>query len=163
MKTATTIDKSKNDHTPVAQDVFTYCTKEKIDTWHVVMNHNAAGIVDRVVCKACKSEHKYRKEPAAKKETRVASSSGRMVLRNSPAGKMELNSKNLEETWLAGIKKWGEKPVVTFDPGTSFKAGEVFEHSSFGKGVVQARREGRIDVLFSSGLKTLPSKINREG
>jgi len=153
---------SNPDRTPVAQDVFTYCTKEKIDTWHVVRNHNAKGIVDRVVCKACGSEHKYRAvavakvSAAAKRGTVTRTADGHM---RSPArAASTASSASLEDTWLKGLKKWGDKPVPGFDPASTFQAGEVFVHEVFGKGVVQTRRENRIDVLFQQGIKTLPSR-----
>jgi hypothetical protein len=64
----------------------------------------------------------------------------------------------LEETWMAGLKKWGAKPVKSFDVAQHFAIGEVLSHAVFGKGVVQTRRENKIDVLFQNGqMKTLPS------
>ena len=149
---------SNPDRTPVAQDVFTYCTKEKTDTWHVVRNHNGNGIVDRVICKSCGSEHKYRLAKAAAapaKSTRSVVVRGSAPRASAPAAP---SAGVLEATWFAGIKKWGEKPVACFDPETSFGPGDVFDHEVFGKGVVQTRRENKIDVLFKAGLKTLPSK-----
>lgn len=149
------------DRTPVAQDVFTWCTKEKAETWHVVRNHNAKGTVERVVCKACGSEHKYRSKTVA---ALTSPSSSRVIIRSSggakaaPAAPVQ-SSAMLEETWFKAIKKWGEKPVRAFDPGTSFAVGEVFDHTVFGKGAVQTRRENKIDVLFKIGLKTLPSPL----
>ena len=153
-----------NDRTPVAQDVFTWCTKEKTETWHVVRNHDAKGIVERVVCKACGSEHKYKRKTAAAAKpspTRAIVRGNGGAIRNTGAassGKMQVASAALDETWFAGVKKWGEKPVRAFDPSLFFKMGEVLDHASFGKGVVQLRRENRIDVLFKEGIKTLPSR-----
>lgn len=158
---------SNPDRTPVAQDVFTWCTREKTDTWHVVRNHNAQGIVERVVCKACGSEHKYRR---AKAELPMKSSGSRVIVRGAGGAARPSSpsrggtnsgissSAAMEETWFAGIKKWGDKAPKPFDPGQRFDSGEVLDHAVFGKGVVQARRENRIDVLFKTGLKTLPSK-----
>jgi hypothetical protein len=146
------------DRTPVAADVFTYCTKEKIDTWHVVMNHNAAGIVDRVQCKSCRSEHRYK---VTAKVTSFATAVRKPVVRSSSGAAGSASgskSPEMEASWFQQIKAWGEKPVKAFDPATHFKKGEVFNHSVFGKGVVQTRRENKIDVLFTNGLKTLPSK-----
>ena len=156
-----TVTSSKIDNTPVAADIFTYCTREKMETWHVVMNHDARGTVDRVECKACKSQHKYRSKlasPSAK------SSSATFVRKNGvltapakpSAASTSSGSKALEETWFVGIKKWGDKAVADFNASQSYKVGEVFNHSVFGKGVVQARRENKVDVLVSTCLKTLP-------
>jgi hypothetical protein len=150
---------SNPDKTPVASDVFTYCTKEKIETWHVVRNHNASGIVDKVVCKACKSEHKYKP-----KALLAIAKSARTVVKKSassatPGQKTTQPTKDLEGVWFSMVKKWGNKEVAAFDPSRHFNTGEVFEHPTFGKGVVQARRENKIDVVFPNGLlKTLISK-----
>lgn len=158
-KTAT---KTDSDKTPVAQDVFTYCTKEKIETFHVVMAHNASGIVERVKCKSCSSEHKYKRSnellaKASGTPTRAVKKVGTPLVAATVKSTV-LTSAQLEEVWLLGIKKWGKKDVTDFSPETSYGAGDVFTHSVFGKGVVQVRRETRVDVLFNVGLKTLPSK-----
>ncbi len=142
------------DRTPVAQDIFTYCTREKIDTWHIVRNHDAKGVVDRVICKACKSDHKYKKVAVAKVVRKTASKS--TVVRKPTLA--ESSVAELKTLWLSGIKRWGEKVVTEYSPEKAFERGDVLSHSVFGKGVVQTRRESRVDVLFSEGVKTLPSK-----
>lgn len=147
---------TNKDRSPVASDILTWCTREKTDTWHVVRNHNARGVVDRVVCKACGSEHQYRIEKAPA----PAKPQGRSVVvrsARSSATEPEQDSGAQQKRWLDGIKRWGEKPVRSFDATQAFMAGEVIAHPSFGKGVVQARRENKIDVLFGQGVKTLLS------
>jgi len=163
------------DRTPVARDLFTFCTKEKIDTWHVVMNHNRHGVVDKVKCKACQSEHKYRSNKIVPPRK---PSSGSTVVRRSNGmtmkvdshgkkgggapghGKLLHTSESLEKGWLDGIKKWGAKEVSDYKPSTALLIGQVIQHPTFGKGVVQTRRENKVDVLFQEGLKTLPSPKN---
>jgi hypothetical protein len=160
------------DKTPVAQEVKTYCTREKTDTFHIVMNHDRMGYVDRVKCKACGSEHKYKKTvvkatvSSTPKTAFVRSNSGTLMV-NPAAPKSSSASKGasrgsgsaqLEDSWFLKIKKWGEKPVRDYNPQENFDLNEVFKHEVFGKGAVQTRRENKIDVLFQVGLKTLPSK-----
>jgi hypothetical protein len=159
MKTATSSDP---DRTAVASDVMTMCTKEKIDTWHVVQAHNARGAVERVKCKSCGSEHKYKSKNPLLIPRKSSSSPARKVTASqtySAATRSSGSAASIEEGWLAGIKKWGNKEVRDFTPDQSFKVGEVFSHSVFGKGVVQGRRENKVDVLFQEGMKTLPSKL----
>ena len=48
------------DRTPVARDLVTRCTRCKLELSHVVIFHNQEGIVEKVKCKTCGSEHKYR-------------------------------------------------------------------------------------------------------
>jgi len=144
------------DKTPVAKDIFTYCTREKIETWHIVRNHGASGIVDRVICKACGSDHKYRKKMAA---AAPAKSGSRAIVRSagSPVSSTS-SSEALSASWFSGIKKWGSKPVPEYAASQLFQLGEVFTHPTFGKGVVQGRRDGnKIDVLFQDQIRVLKS------
>ncbi len=153
-------EQEKIDRTAVAQDIWCWSTKEKAFTWHVVVNHDANGIVDRVQCKVSKVIHKYKRmaktttstKPATKSVTRKPSTAG--AARAAAEAK---SSAALEDLWFRGIKKWGEKPITKYDPKVTFQADEVVEHTTFGKGVVQARRDSRIDVLFQGGVKVLPS------
>ena len=48
------------DRTPVAKDLVTRCARCNLELSHVVVVHNLEGVVDRVKCKTCGSEHKYR-------------------------------------------------------------------------------------------------------
>ena len=59
------------DRTPVAQNVITMCTKCEMELNHVVVAHDAGGIVERVKCHTCGSEHKYR--PDKKRATKKTS------------------------------------------------------------------------------------------
>ncbi len=147
------------DRTPVAKELWTYCTKEKIDTWHVVMFHNAKGIVEKVKCKSCSSEHKY-KSAKVKELAKAATPSTLLRRAQATANSRPTHaapSAALESTWFDAMKKWGDKPIAEFNPSTSFAIGDVFRHEVFGKGIVQSRRENKIEVLFQVGMKTLPS------
>jgi hypothetical protein len=146
-------EEEKIDKTPVAQDIWCWSAKEKAYTWHVVVNHDANGYVDRVQCKVSKSVHKYKRmsgkaAKAPKKPTAAGLARAAAEAKSSAA---------LEDVWFRGIKKWGDKPVPKYDPKQSFEAGDVVDHVTFGKGVVQKRRDTRIDVLFRNGVKVLPS------
>lgn len=158
-------EEEKIDKTPVAQDIWCWSTKEKAYTWHVVVNHDAKGFVDRVQCKVSKSIHKYKKM-AAKAATapKTASKTGAKTATRKPstagtarAAAAAKSSAALEDLWFRGVKKWGEKPVPKYDPKATYQPDEVVEHATFGKGVVQKRRDSKIDVLFREGAKVLPS------
>ena len=60
------------DRTPVAQNVITMCTKCEMELNHVVVAHDKGGVVERVKCQTCGSEHKYRpdKKRAPKKSAK---------------------------------------------------------------------------------------------
>jgi hypothetical protein len=150
------------ERTPVAADIYTYCTREKTETWHVVRNHNAMGVVDRVICKSCGSDHKY-KMPESAKPANLARA-GSTVIRRSSSGSSATGSTAkpaggvLSDTWFNKVKAWGEKPLKKYSPDESYAAGEMVEHIAFGKGAVERVRENKAEILFRDGLKTLPCK-----
>jgi hypothetical protein len=159
------MSKQDVDRTPVAHDIWCYSPKEKAFTWHVVVNHDAQGYVDRVQCKVSGYVHKYKRQ---NKTASASSSSSSVIRRNatgqtvgatSPKAKAASieNSASLEQSWFDGIKAWGDKPVLTYAPDKFWDKGDVLEHPVFGKGVVQVRRDNKVDVLFRVGLKTLPT------
>lgn len=159
------------DRTPVAKDIWCYSPKEKAFTWHVVMNHDAKGFVDRVQCKTTGQVHKYKRQnkapaprPSAPSTIRRNSLGELISVGKAPPvkAKVAATSATLEENWFKGIKAWGEKVVSTYEPTKFFDKSHVVEHPAFGKGVVQARRENKIDVLFRVGMKTLPSARKSE-
>ena len=136
------------DRTPVAKEIWCYSTKEKTFTWHVVVNHDAKGFVDRVQCKTSGVIHKYKKQ--SKTTTSAKKPSTRKVAPKAPVI-------DVEAVWHKGVKNWGDKVVKNYTIENFYSPGEVIEHSSFGKGVVQGRRDNKIDTLFLTGMKTLVS------
>jgi len=145
-------EEEKIDKTPVAQDIWCYSPKEKAFTWHVVVNHNADGYVDRVQCKVTGQIHKYKKLSATAKTKRKVTSkvkSTRSVSKSADA---------LADVWFTGIKNWGEKEIETYAPQNAYEEKDVFSHAVFGKGIVQKKRGNKIDVLFRQGMKVLPTK-----
>lgn len=140
------------DKTPVAKDIWCYSTKEKTFTWHVVVNHDANGYVDRVQCKISKVIHKY------KRQNKPATTPVNKVTKARKIGaKVSVKPVDTEEMWYRGVRNWSDAKVLAYTPAAHFKTGDVFEHPSFGKGVVLGRRDNKIDVVFKTGTKTLLS------
>lgn len=150
------------DRTPVAKDIWCFSPKEKAFTWHVVINHDAKGYVDRVQCKVTGQVHKYKRQnkPEAVRTSTIVRRAGgapaSAAAATRAASKSIESSAALEESWFAGVKAWGDKIVPTYEPTKFFDKKDVLDHPSFGKGVVQTKRDNKIDVLFKVGLKTLP-------
>lgn len=136
------------DRTPVAKDIWCYSTKEKTFTWHVVVNHDENGFVDRVQCKVSKTIHKYRRQ------NKPVSTTLKKVVRKSSSSKAAPKL-DFEELWYRGIRNWSTKVIKSYSPQTPLQNGDVFNHPNFGKGVVHARRDNKIDVLFKEGPKVL--------
>ena len=138
-----TMIKDKN-RTPVAQDLVTRCTKCKLELSHVVVFHNEDGVVERVKCKTCGSEHKYR--PGKKKApAKIPKKKKRTVTKKEHfAKKFEI---------LA--EKFKEKEPVNYSMSGSFKPDDVIDHKTFGMGIVTSVSYQKMEVAFSEGPRLL--------
>ena len=119
------------DKTPVGQNVVTMCTKCKIQLDHLVVSHNMEGIIEKVKCHTCGSEHKY--NPEKKKSPQK----GARAKKKDPARDFEL----LAETFK-------EKKPVRYSMSGSFKPDDVIDHNTFGMGIVISTSYKQMDVVF---------------
>jgi hypothetical protein len=120
------------DKTPVAQNVVTKCTKCKIQLEHVVVSHNKEGIIEKVKCLTCGSEHKYRPEK------KNPSKKGVRTKKTDPARDFGLLT-----------EKFKGKDPVRYSMSGSFKADDVIDHNTFGMGIVISTSYKQMDVVFS--------------
>ncbi|MFC1532169.1 hypothetical protein ACFL7M_02210 [Thermodesulfobacteriota bacterium] len=127
------------DKTPVAQNVVTMCTKCKMELEHVVLFHNMEGIIEKVKCHTCGSEHKYR--PAKKKspkKTVKTSQNRRRTKKLDPTRDFETLT-----------EKFKEKKPVRYSMSGSFNADDMIEHKTFGLGIVISASYKKMEVVFS--------------
>ena len=123
------------DRTPVAQNVSTMCTKCEMELSHVVVAHNAAGIVERVKCHTCGSEHKYR--PDKKRATK------------KPSEKIiSIQEVDLTKTYEKLAQKFKEKKRLPYSMSGSFKNDDVIDHKTFGMGIVINSSHDKMEVAF---------------
>lgn len=132
------------DRTPVAQDLVTGCTRCKIDTSHVVVFHNQEGFVERVKCKTCGSEHRYRPEKKVAPAGTIENRKRRVI-------KKEDYSKEFDRL----ADKLSGKEPVTYNMSGSFKTDEVISHRTFGMGIVKSVSYQKMEVAFREGLRIL--------
>jgi hypothetical protein len=135
------------DRTPVAQNVMTMCTKCEMELNHVVVAHNGAGIVERVKCHTCGSEHKYR--PDKKRATKKTSKKNISIEQVDPI-----------KTFERLAQKFKEKKPLPYRMSGSFKSDDVIDHRTFGMGIVTNASHDKMEVAFSDGPRTLV--CNRE-
>jgi DNA-directed RNA polymerase subunit M/transcription elongation factor TFIIS len=135
------------DRTPVAQNVITVCPKCEMELNHVVVAHNAAGIVERVKCHTCGGEHKYR--PDKKRATKKTSV--------NQISTKEVDSK---ETFERLAQKFREKKPLPYRMSGSFKNDDVIDHGTFGMGIVISASHDKMEVAFSDRPRILV--CNRE-
>ncbi len=129
------------DRTPVAKDIITVCSRCKLELNHIVVRHNAEGIVDRVKCHTCGFEHKYK---PVKKKAAPAKKRKTAVRKKSP-----------EKEYASLMEKNIDADSVPYSMKGSFNEGDVIEHKTFGKGFVTAISFERVEVLFEDGIKML--------
>lgn len=130
------------DRTPVAQDVIAMCTRCKMELNHIVVAHNIAGIVERVKCYTCGSEHKYRRTKKASVSRNGVKRSA--IKRNDPGKDFQVL-----------IERLADKTPVPYNMSESYNNDDVIAHSTFGKGVVVHTSVQKMDVIFAEGSRTL--------
>lgn len=130
------------ERTPVAKDVITMCTKCGMELNHVVIAHNAKGIVQKVKCHTCGSEHKYRSD--TKRVAKVTSK------RNTTTQELDLT-----RTFETLAHKFKEKARLPYSLSGAFKNEDVIDHKTFGTGIVISASSDRMEVVFSDGPRIL--------
>ena len=133
------------DRTPVAQSITTSCTKCKMELSHIVICHTMEGIVARVKCRTCGSEHKY--HPEKKKTSRKTA---RVTGRTAASRKVPA-APDFEQF----SEKLRNREPVPYSLSGSFKVDDVINHTTYGMGLVTKVSRQRIWVLFFDGLRTL--------
>ncbi len=133
------------DRTPVAQILVTQCTKCKLPLTHMVVLHNSEGIVARVQCRTCGSEHKY--YPEKKKATR------------KPAAKPRAGAKsrkpNFAKVFENLAEKFEDKEPVSYTMQGSYQVNDVINHKTFGKGFVTEVAYQKMEVAFADASRML--------
>ena len=130
------------DRTPVAENVMTMCTKCEMELNHVVVAHNAGGIVERVKCHTCGSEHKYR--PDKKRATKKTSKKS-----------ITIQEVNLTKTFEELAEKFKKKMPLPYSMSGSFENDDVIDHKTFGMGFVISASRDKMEVAFSDGPRIL--------
>jgi hypothetical protein len=128
--------------TPVGQNVITLCTKCEMELNHVVVAHNARGMVERVKCLTCETEHKYRPD---KKKT------PKKTANKSPLPQKVDFAKAFEEL----AEKFKDKKPLPYSMSGSFKKDDVIDHKTFGMGIVINASRDKMEVAFSDGPRFL--------
>jgi len=122
------------DRTPVAQNVVTMCTKCEMELNHVVVAHDAMGIVERVkVPYLWKASNKYR---SYKKK-------GNQENLQKIAGTQEVD---LTKSFAKLADKFKDKKPLSYSMSGSFKNDDVIDHKTFGMGFVISASRDKMEV-----------------
>ena len=122
----------KENNTPLAEKVVTKCAKCKKLLDHEIVARDAEGIIEKVKCLTCGSEHKYHQEKV--KAPRKAVRRKKV----DPARDFDLLSETVKD-------KRPQRYTMT----GLFKVGDVIDHNVFGIGIVISALNKQMEVVFS--------------
>src|SRR5262249_14204515 len=114
-------------------DVDAYCGKCKETREHVIAALSPKGVIERVQCRTCQSNHLYREKQAKSPSTRTSTRASK------------------KDAFSMG----DDGPLRAYSMQEKFSIGDRVEHPKFGLGLVVEVRSGKIDVKFGRELKTL--------
>lgn len=116
-------------------DVDAKCGKCNDVRTHAIIALTPQGQIERVQCRTCGGNHKYR-NPVAKRTTSTSTRSG---------GSGRTSGSALVPTG----------PTKPYSPRESFQIGDQISHPNFGIGLVSDVRATKIDVKFGREVKIL--------
>jgi hypothetical protein len=123
----------------LGDDVEVRCGRCKDLREHVVAALTPSGAIERVQCRTCGSNHKYRETKTTTKTASTRTRSAAGTTTRKALAELEQN---------AG-------PARDYSMQTRFKVGDRINHPKFGTGLVVEERSGKIDVKFGREVKTL--------
>lgn len=130
----------------VGKEVLSYCSKCKLTLSHLIVAMKSPKTINKVVCKTCKATHSY-KDPNKASKKKVIPHRKKAEMRNN------------EKTWEEALKQSSIK-MVEYSPKTKFIKGDLINHPTFGKGVIEKLVDkNKIEVLFKENRKTLVHNI----
>lgn len=128
-----------------------------IDCWcnrcELVLAHTIEAMVGskikRVHCNTCKQQHAYRARPPGEKAPRAAGAPRAAAPRRArSAAPRPPDYGTLMETR-------DQSAARPYSPAEIFDTDALVMHPQFGVGIVTARRDPKVDVLFAAGARTL--------
>lgn len=141
----------------VGGEIDAVCTRCKILTNHRIVAM-VEGMVKRVICLTCQSQHNYRQPPGEKKAAgaRVLRVSREMKKTTAPEGGARVFAQ-----WVKSKEDLGEAAPRPYSIQAFFETGEALAHPKFGLGFVQkVIPPNKIEVMFEAEIKTLAAGHN---
>jgi hypothetical protein len=141
----------------VGDKIDAYCLKCKLELAHVVL-FKVDGVVNRVKCKTCGAEHKYRMLPAAKK-TAAARATGVGRAKKPATAKVTVNDAPLQWDLKSRNMPKGTS-IRNYSVQEIYKVKDVINHPKFGVGFVEkVASDKSIYVLFNDSVKLMAMNI----
>lgn len=138
------------------KEVSAYCGKCQLKLAHIIVTMKGPQLPGRVQCKTCQATHLYKETPMAGSTTLT-----RRKVSSKKSSKKDTRSN--EEVWTSALSdaKNKQQSQKSYSISENFAVGDVIDHASFGKGVVQSLMSGdKIEVIFQEQIKTLVHNKN---
>jgi hypothetical protein len=141
----------------VGELIDAYCLRCKLTLSHVVL-FEVGGTIQKVKCRTCGAEHKYRglkpgSSSGATPLNRTRARQGASASPSSPSGRGKPTLKEWTQK-MEDLKDEGG--VRTYSLHGSFSRGDVIRHPTFGIGFVEkVLSETRMDVIFQDALRRM--------
>ncbi len=142
----------------IGEDIDAYCLKCKLVLAHIIL-FKVDGVVNRVKCKTCNAEHKYRGTlPGAQKKTAVrvpaAVRAKKLLSQKAPVYdaplQWDLKSRNMAR----------ETSIRNYSIKETFKVNHVINHPVFGVGFVEkVITDKSMSVLFHDSVRLMGMNI----
>jgi hypothetical protein len=142
----------------VGKNIDAYCLKCKLVLAHVVL-FEVKDAVDRVKCKTCGAEHKYRPAAPKKKDSTAVPRKKVLSAKKTTTTKTPVNDAPIQ--WdLKSRNMQAGTPIKDYSIKGCFKVRDVINHPIFGVGFVeQVASDKSVYVLFSDSVKLMGMNV----
>ena len=128
------------------------CTRCRLVTNHRIVAM-VEGLVKRVICLTCDSQHNYHQPPGAKGP---AAAQVRRVSRELKKTVAPQGGPRVFAKWISCRDEMGDSPPKAYRFQESYQVGEAVAHPKFGLGFVQKIiPPSKMEVMFENDIKTL--------
>ena len=143
----------------IGDNIDSYCLKCKLVLAHAIL-FKVDGVVNRVKCKTCGAEHKYRATLPGVKKAAALRTPGTIRGRKPAAAKVTVNDAPLQ--WdLRNRNMQPETSIRDYYIKDTFKVNHVINHPVFGVGFVEkVDSDKSIFVLFSDKVRLMGMNIS---
>lgn len=130
-----------NQQLGAGKEVLSYCGKCKLILAHVIVNMKTASVIGKCQCKTCSAEHNYR-DPAGVGKKKPSKTTGKEAVPE-------------KRSWKDSVSE-AQGTLKGYTSDKTFKEGELINHPSFGKGIVEkVMPDNKMQILFEDGVKLL--------
>ncbi len=145
----------------IGENIDAYCLKCKLVLAHIILS-KVGDAVNKVKCKTCGAEHKYRAGKPAAKKTVVdrPPTLKESIAKRAAAAKLQANNAPMQ--WDIKNRSMDRSiSIKDYSIHSQYRARDVVQHPTFGLGFVERIVSDKsMDVLFSDAVKLMAMNIS---